>query len=1005
MRKHTAVLLSILALLFITGQSHAQEADLEEIVVTGSYLNRTAADSPSPLSVITSSDIEDLGAVDIAEIVQSMPWSSGSQTRAATFQGEGADGRNTINLRNLGQGSTLPLVNGKRQVASWYNGRGNASVNINGLVPNIAVERIEIVKDGASALYGSDAIAGVVNLITKKNFEGMDFNTQFTTDQETGEGDTGAFDIIWGIQGDRGGIVLSSSVVNRDEINIDDNYERYGGSTLSSTGQPGRLSPIQGETVTWAAHGLFPGQQVGDNGETSLNNLPRVADGSSYGQADVNCEDAIAIERGGAIANFANRCVYDYGSFFSIQSEEKLRKIHVDGHYELADELEMYFEFAANGSEFIRLNSLNPNAPALTIPTEVDYIDANGVVQTVANPGSVEDAFRRGIEPVQYSNITRLIGGTRNTPREFRPLDTFTETDRTDQRYLLGFDWDFSLGGRDWGADLSYTASEHNSATTQQQDTLSTHMELALNGRGGPECDLINGIPGSGNQSYATSGGDFSAGSCYFFNPFGNNMYDRAGNRTTGHDLTLVNPPELYAWLQGKASSDTDYSQRVIDLVLNGDIADLPAGPVGLAVGFQRRRDNAGVLIDSSLSSDNLDFVFGATQWESSLTTIAYFAELGVPITENLQLNLALRYEDFDELDENTTDPKVTILWQPLDSLSARASWGTSFRVPTLLQTSGFLTTVANQADIVGGTTFKPSITNGNPNLKPEEADTWNLGFSWQPQDGALAGLSVDIDYWNYQYEDIITRESSAQLLAADNAALTAYRDANPGSTFVDAVNAGAGNRAQVVRNSQAVLLRILPDFANAQSADASGVDLNASYSFSTGNWGDWRVGVQAAYFNEYDVTAANGTVTDAVGAYNFSNTVARPLPELLWNGTLSWSRGQHRAFLITKYVDEVAEDIPLGTAGFFQAVTRLAGNESTARDMADGVIEDMYTVDIQYNYNFGEFGFLADTNITLGVMNALNEEAPVVSYITGYDPRLHDGRGRVWMVRFGGSL
>ena len=332
------------------------EEELEEVVVTGSYLKRTAADSASPLSVMTAGDIEDIGAADIAEIVQSMPWSSGSQTRAATFQGEGADGRNTINLRNLGHGSTLPLVNGKRQVPSWYNGRGNASVNINGLIPNLAIERIEIVKDGASALYGSDAIAGVVNFITKRNFEGMDFSAQFTTDDQTGKGDASNFEVIWGVQGDRGGIVLSASYLNREEINVDDYYSRYGGSTLSSTGQPGRLTPIAGEIVTWAANGLFPGEQVGANGETTENNLPRAADGSSYGQADVNCEDAIAVERGGAIANFLNRCVYDYGSFFSIQSAEQLRKIHVDGHYDLSDDMEMYFEFASNVGEFDRLN-------------------------------------------------------------------------------------------------------------------------------------------------------------------------------------------------------------------------------------------------------------------------------------------------------------------------------------------------------------------------------------------------------------------------------------------------------------------------------------------------------------------------------------------------------------------------------------------------------------------------------------------------------------------------
>ena len=107
----------------------------------------------------------------------------------------------------------------------------------------------------------------------------------------------------------------------------------------------------------------------------------------------------------------------------------------------------------------------------------------------------------------------------------------------------------------------------------------------------------------------------------------------------------------------------------------------------------------------------------------------------------------------------------------------------------------------------------------------------------------------------------------------------------------------------------------------------------------------------------------------------------------------------------MVKYVDDIVEDIPAGTAGFFRAVTGLAGNTSTAADMADGEIEEMYTLDVNYTYNFGDLGFLADSRVTVGVMNALDEEAPVVSYITGYDPRLHDGRGRMWMVRVGGSL
>jgi len=218
-RKAIGVALTISAAVFAPQITYAAEdATIEEVVVTGSYLKRNAANSPSPLSVVTAADIEDIGASDVAEIIQNMPWSSGSQTRSNTFQGEGAQGRSSVNLRNLGQSSTLPLINGKRQAPSWYNGRGNASVNVNGLVPNIAIERIEIVKDGASALYGSDAVAGVVNFITKRDFEGMDASFQFTTSDETDSGDTYNAEFLWGGQFDRGGIVVAASVLDRSVL-------------------------------------------------------------------------------------------------------------------------------------------------------------------------------------------------------------------------------------------------------------------------------------------------------------------------------------------------------------------------------------------------------------------------------------------------------------------------------------------------------------------------------------------------------------------------------------------------------------------------------------------------------------------------------------------------------------------------------------------------------------------------------------------------------------------
>ena len=581
---------------------------------------------------------------------------------------------------------------------------------------------------------------------------------------------------------------------------------------------------------------------------------------------------------------------------------------------------------------------------------------------------------------------------------------------------VVGLTYDMLVGDNEWKLDATYTASNHNSATAQVQDTLSSHLELALNGLGGPNCDVVNGVPGSGNAEYAANGGQFDGGSCYFFNPFGNSAFNRDGT-TFQADLELVNPPELYEWLIGRASTDVDYRQRVIDIIATGELWDIGSDSVGIAIGFQQRRDKGISTVDSSLATDNLDFVFGADDWSGQLTTTAFFVELGIPIADVWEINLAGRYEDFDEIGEDAVDPKITVLFQPLDSLTLRASAGSSFKVPSLLQTFGSLTTVANQVDLVGGTTFKPSITQGNPNLQPESADTVNIGVSWIPTEGVLDGLSVDLDIYDIQYDDIITRESSPNLLSADNAAIQEWVLANvPGATCTasncpqafQAVNAGVGNRRQIIRNDSGILLRILPDFANANGADVRGLDLDSSYRFDT-SWGNWRVGVQAAWIETYEVEVRNSsggvTVHDGVGNYNSTNPVARPLPEWKVNANLSWSMNDHRVFALLKYVDEVETDVPAGTRGFFAGTARLAGNDSVADDLGDTKIESFTTLDVQYTYSFGELGILNDSSLTFGLQNLLNEEAPHIAVVTAFDPRLHDGRGRIFFTRVSASM
>ena len=996
----------------------AEEA-IEEVVVTGSYLKRSSENTPSPLSVVSAADIEDLGAQGMAEVISTLPWQSGSETRSATFNGAAGLGQMTVNLRNLGMSSTLVLVNGKRNVATFYDGSSNAAVDIQALVPTIALERMEVVKDGASALYGSDAIAGVVNFITKKDFEGLDIQLEHSVIEKSSKGDTNNAQMIFGVQGDRGGIVFSAGAMSQGMVTVGDLYDRYGGSTFSSTGQPGTMIRDSGSTSTWAADGalaagtfeslyartggagtdanpftyaahtgayaagdLTPFSRSGDGTADSpykyASQFPRSPDGSQgFGNADPSCEAADGLDEIGGAKNYSNAlCAYDFGPFFPLQGRSSTRQMFMTGHYDLTDNVELYFEMGANAGDFFRYNSLNPNAVALTIPTD--------------HPGLIEDAANRGIDVQELENKTRMIGRTiAQAGTDERPLNTFSQLDRSQDRMQLGAVIDLQNG---WDLDVSYTKSIYHQQRMELQDTQSAEMELAMNGFGGPNCNPVSDTEGSGNAAYAASGGDFGAGNCYYFNPFGNSYIKPDG--TAQDDLSLVNPAELYAHLLGRVVSQTVYEQEVFDAVAAGSIMD---DQIGLAIGMQHRTDYGRVYYDSTMNSGNLDFVYGATDWDGKLTTTAVFTEIAVPVGEDIDVNVAIRYEKFDEIDQDTTDPKITVLWRATDTITARASGGSSYRVGSLNQLFGTVTTVHNMTDTDGSSAYKPSVTVGNPDLKPESADMWNLGFSWIPE-GMLEGFQLDMDYYDYEYEDILSRQSYLSIVAADNAALSASS-----LSVVDAIAAGVGNRDQVLRTGTGKLLRVLPEFVNQNSAETSGLDLQASYSFDN-KYGAFRATLAGAYVSEFVVAGQK----DAVGMYNVKNPVMprRAVPEYKINASLNWSYENHRAYAVVRYIDGYEATLSEEPAtGFWKNTVALSlGAEASAR-YYDADVPSWTTVDANYTYSLPEMGPVSSSSITIGAKNLLDRDAPWVPNNTTYDPVTHDFRGRVWHVRFSASM
>jgi hypothetical protein len=304
--------------------------------------------------------------------------------------------------------------------------------------------------------------------------------------------------------------------------------------------------------------------------------------------------------------------------------------------------------------------------------------------------------------------------------------------------------------------------------------------------------------------------------------------------------------------------------------------------------------------------------------------------------------------------------------------------------------------------DIGNNTAYRAAITQGNDQLKPESADMFNVGFSWIPE-GRLEGLQVDIDYYNYDYEDIIGRENFKDILDADIKELQAA--INDGQSLVEAVDAGVGNRSQVVRNGAGIVVRVLPNFLNLSSAEISGIDFQNSYAFET-KVGEFRLGLQGNYGLKYEI-ATGDSIYDGLGFYNETNPVAprRPHPELKMNASLHWRRAEHSAFFVLRYTDGYEKKTLTPTDGFWRATVGRALGAEAAANFYDTSIDSWTTADIQYTYRFDDLAFADTTSFTIGAKNLTNEEPPWVPYITSYDPVNHDARGRIWYLRLSASL
>ena len=828
-----------------------QDETIDEIVVTartGSRISRQS-DSPSPLSSYEGQDLVDAGLKDIRDMVGVLSINAGAENNSDNLTQNYTVGTANVNLRGLGVASTLVLVNGRRQVlSSAQTDDGSSFVDLAALAPMLAVERVEILKDGAAAIYGSEAVAGVVNFITRSGFTGFEFQTEFRSRTNDGSQDDLTVDAVYGGEfgGGDGGFLVAASYLNRTSLLLAEvDWLR---PATSGFGNPGSFNvPSLGRTVADPGCAQYEGllQQLSGGGEI---------------------------------------CRFDYGPQLTSVPNERRLQVWGQGDWRPGGPADFWAEFGYAKNDINR--EVSPSFPVLNTPVVPAYHPANPYQ---------EDVFFQG-RPYGYGH-----------PPEFNYYEHET------LRIAAGLEGELA-NSTSWNLSVVYGA---NDAVLNPRDVHAANFQAALNGFGGTGCAAgPDRMPGQDG--------------CLFFNPFSSNFAAAPGS-------PLANGPELYEFIIGDYIGLGKSQLTTFEANVSGD---LPAFGGAYAAGAQYRKQSLDFRYDTVTRQDGWAFLIGNPDFDAEDDVYAVYGEVWLPLSDNLEVTGALRYEDYGSGVGNTLDPKVTLLFQPADTLSLRASYSTSFRAPSPFQTRGAQTNFSNIVDHDGSRTFAGRRTLGDPTLQPETSSAYNLGVTWQESES----WALSADYWRYEFEDVLRKENAQAIVNAD-----------PFDARIERTSAGTISIVNVA-------------FINADRIETSGIDLSARASVAAGA-GLLSGWVEATWLLSYDVTNA-GVEIDALGKLNRAN-VGVPNQEFRATAGLSWASGPWEVNGLLRHVGGYEDDF-------------------------GGSIDNFTTLDANARWTFGGFfGAGQETTITLGVANLLDQDPPYVAVAGSYDVRSADPRGR----------
>ena len=981
----------------VNGQENAEndtDEEIEELVVTGSYIKSTPEDAPLPVTTLSRDDLSLEGTPTVLDLIKNLSFSQGADGETDQFQaGAGAD-RATVNIRGLGPSRSLVLVNGQRTTWSPHaiGAQAQLLVDINA-IPSTAIERIEILRDGAAATYGSDAIAGVMNFITRSDFEGLEIAANHKMiDGTDGDNEIG---MIWGrsLADGQANLVTSFSYISRSELTLSDRdwavlpYADSPTGGWSSIGRPSVIVPLRTYSALSAAGlGGFTGLLLG-------------------GIVDPNC-NTLGGTRTTVLPQNPNGgfCRFQYTAFDNLAEEAQRWQWFTELTWQLNDTTTLSASFLLSDSQVPAWNT-SPSYP----PNRL--VDANRTIRA-NNPGLIDMASKYpdlygglaacdadycryagdpaqaalGI-PTEWQEVAFFYG------RTYGPDGPLRDHPRENDLSHLRLSLDGTRGDRDWTITTVYSTSERYSGGG---DTMIYRDGRARQGLGGAECErtVPNEYDADGNLSFSleTLMRHAGQGPCSYWIPFSNSMPGshaqvRNGIASNPDFNPALNNQTLFDYMLTDLGGTGETSLFILEGVMGGPLnIELDGGAIDFAAGAHLRRETyqsgpwdinnfdlfpcaAGPEIKDCTTNRNglFGFLPPSTDIDESRSIYAIFGELNLPLSSALEAQLSLRFEDYGGATGSSLDPKAAMRFQATESIAFRASLGTTFRGPTLNQIVA--DDSSNSLQYVAATgAFKRVDTKGNPDLEPEEATTINLGLLVN-HDGLIFdgdNLFATVDYWSYDFEKPLVTEPFGAVLAA--ACPTAACDQS--SPYFPRLAFGGPPAAT---NLEIIDVFII----NGPDIKTDGVDFSMSYEFGLGS-GVMTIGTTGTQILGYEIDSwVLGDAYDALGSMNYGTSLARSLVEWKGRGTLNYAMGAINARYNVNYIDEYE------------------------RDTAAITVDSQVTHDLHLNYRLETNGI----DIWMSILNLTDEDPPFTGIEMNYDAFTHNPFGRIIKIGFKYSL